>query len=140
MGGTLELPKGTPPCGEMPRLLLIDDDIHVAETLGELLGLEGFRVFVAHEAETGLALARTHQPDLVLCDLRLRGGMDGLGFARACREDARLRCLRLIAVSGYCRPENRKIAQAAGFDGLIGKPVDLAEVHAALQTRPVAVA
>jgi CheY-like chemotaxis protein len=113
--------------------LLIEDDLHVAETLGELLGLEGFRVLIAHDAGTGLALAHRHLPDIVLCDLRLRGAMDGLAVARACRADRNLMGLRLIAVSGYCRPEDRNRARAAGFDDLIGKPVELEAVHAAMR-------
>lgn len=120
-----------------PCLLLIEDDLHVAETLAELLGLEGFRVLVAHEAEAGLALARGHRPDLVLCDLRLGGGMDGTDFARACRAEPALRRLRLIAVSGYCQPRDRKEALDAGFDGLIGKPVELDDVHAAFRAARV---
>jgi two-component system CheB/CheR fusion protein len=115
-----------------PSLLLIDDDPHVVETLAELLGLEGFQVATALDGESGLCRAREVQPQLVLCDLTMRGGMDGYAFARACRADPSLRELRLIAVSGYCRPEDRNQAIAAGFDGLIGKPVDINQVCAAL--------
>ncbi|HET6184440.1 MAG TPA: response regulator [Acetobacteraceae bacterium] len=113
-------------------LLLIEDDPNVGETLAELLGLEGFCVRLAHDAEIGLSLARRQAPDLVLCDLKLRGRMDGLAFARACRADPSLNRLRIVAVSGYCRPEDRARALAAGFDGLVGKPVELAEIHAVL--------
>lgn len=130
---SLAIPSLTPPGSTGPSLLLIEDDLHVAETLAELLGLEGFRVAVAHRAEDGLALARAHQPDLVLCDLRLRGRLDGFGFAEACRSDPSLIGLRLVAASGYCRPEDRERALAAGFDGLLGKPIELEEVRAALR-------
>lgn len=114
------------------RLLLVDDDLHVAETLAELLELEGFCVRVAHDAYTGLQEARREPIDLVLCDLKLHGGMDGCGFAQACRLDPDLRDLLLIAVSGYDRPEDRRRAQEAGFDSLVSKPVDLARLHAAI--------
>ncbi len=112
------------------RILLIEDDPHVAETLAELLELEGFRMSVAYDAETGLAEAAA-LPDLVLCDLTLAGALDGHGFARACRADPVLGGLRLIAVSGYCSAQDRRDAIAAGFDDLIAKPVDLARIHAA---------
>lgn len=115
------------------RILLIEDDPHVAETLAELLGLEGFRMTVAHEAEAGLAEAAA-RPDLVLCDLTLPGALDGHGFARACRADPTLRTLRLIAVSGYCGAQDRRDAIAAGFDDLIAKPVDIARIHAVFRT------
>lgn len=112
------------------RILLIEDDPHVAETLAELLELEGFRVCVAQDAEAGLVEAAALH-DLVLCDLTLPGALDGHGFARACRADPALRALRLVAVSGYCSARDRREAIAAGFDDLIAKPVDLARVHAA---------
>jgi two-component system, chemotaxis family, CheB/CheR fusion protein len=117
-------------------ILLIDDDPHVAETLGELLGLEGFRVTVAQDAITGLVRARADRPDLVLCDLTLRGELDGRGFAAACRADPALRGLRLAAVSGYDRPDDVRGAMEAGFDCLIPKPVDLALIYAALPPAP----
>lgn len=115
------------------RILLIEDDLHVAETLAELLELEGFSVAVVHDAESGLDHAGAALPDLVLCDLTLPGALDGHGFARACRADPRLRGLRLVAVSGYCAAEDRRAAIASGFDELIAKPVDLARIEAAFE-------
>lgn len=114
------------------QLLLIDDDPHVAETLAELLELEGFSVRVAHDAYAGLQELHDVPPDLVLCDLTLPGGMDGCAFARACRADPDLSHLLLIAVSGYDRPEDRRRAQDAGFDNLVSKPVDLTRLHVAI--------
>ncbi|HSU06379.1 MAG TPA: response regulator [Acetobacteraceae bacterium] len=114
------------------RILLVEDDLHVAETLAELLELDGYQVCVAHDALTGLHQLARQPVDLVLCDLTLRGDMDGFGFAAACRADPMLRLLHLLAVSGYDRPEDRRRAQAAGFDDLVGKPVDLERIHAAI--------
>ncbi len=128
IGGRVE----TAPEAPGRHILLIEDDPHVAETLAELLALDGCRVSVAHDAEGGLERARALLPDLVLCDLTLPGTLDGHGFARACRADTRLHGLRLIAVSGYCRDEDRRRALESGFDELIGKPIDLARIHAAL--------
>ncbi len=128
--GTDTPASGRAPTG-MRRILLVEDNPRVAETLAELLELEGFRVAVAYDAAAGLEQARSRPADLILCDLSLPGGMDGFGFARACRGDPALCRMRLLAVSGHCRPEDHRRAEAAGFDGLIGKPVDLNRVHAA---------
>jgi two-component system CheB/CheR fusion protein len=114
------------------RILLVEDDLHVAETFAELLALEGYQVSVAHDATAGLDRLSRQPVDLVLCDLTLHGEMDGFGFAAACRADPMLRLLHLIAVSGYDRPEDRRRAQAAGFDDLVGKPVNLERIHAAI--------
>ncbi len=118
---------------ERSRILLIEDNPRVAETLAELLELEGFRVAVVHEAAAGLARARAEPPHMVLCDLTLPGSLDGYGFARACRADPGLRGLRLVAISGRCRAEDRGRAIDSGFDDLLAKPIELARVHAAFK-------
>ena len=119
------------------RILLVEDDPHVAETLAELLELEGYRVTVRHDALAALEQVRRDSADLVLCDLTLRGEMGGFAFARACRADSALRGLHLLAVSGYDRPEDRSRARASGFDGLVGKPVDLEAIRAAAGKSPL---
>ena len=104
----------------------------MAETLAELLELEGYCVTVRHDALAALDQVREDAADLVLCDLSLPGEMDGFAFARACRADSALRGLHLLAVSGYDRPEDRCRALASGFDGLVGKPVELEAIRAAV--------
>ena len=133
-GETERTPAGSQPSTEAKskRILLVEDDPHVAETLAELLELEGYRVTVRHDALAALEQVRRDLVDLVLCDLTLPGEMDGCGFARACRADSALRELHLLAVSGYDRPEDCQRARASGFDGLVGKPVDVEAVHAAV--------
>lgn len=135
--GELERPPAAQPASTLTgskRILLVEDDLHVAETFAELLELEGYRVTVAHDAAAALQQVR-HQPvDIVLCDLTLPGGMDGCGFARACRDDPMLRRLHLVAVSGYDGAEDRRRARSSGFDDLIGKPVDLERLHALIAT------
>ncbi len=111
------------------RILLVEDDLHVAETFAELLELEGYQVTVVHDAADALEQVRCRPVDLVLCDLTLPGDMDGCGFARACRDDPTLRRLHLVAVSGYDRPEDHRRARSSGFDDLVGKPVDLDRIH-----------
>ena len=72
------------------------------------------------------------RPDVALIDIGLPG-IDGYALARMTREQADLRAIRLIAVTGYGQAEDRARALAAGFDQHLTKPVDplaLAEVVA----------
>ncbi|MDB5813571.1 MAG: sensor hybrid histidine kinase [Rhodocyclales bacterium] len=108
----------------MSRILIVEDNEDVADVFAELVEMLGHRSAIAHDVERGLALAASWKPDLVLCDLGLPG--DGLEFARACKLSAALRDIRLVAMSGRDRPEDREAALDAGFDKLIGKPVDFA--------------
>jgi len=105
------------------RILVVDDNHDAAESLAKLLSLGGHRVMVAHDAESGLALALAEKPELLFLDL----GMPGMDGYELCRQ-ARARGLteaRIIALSGYGQSRDLQRSKAAGFDGHSIKPVDL---------------
>lgn len=78
------------------------------------------------------ALARyTELFDFAPCDLGLPV-MDGFAVARAIRGDPALRDRRLVAISGYARPDDVARSRRAGFDGHLAKPVTLAGLQAEL--------
>ena len=104
------------------HVLVVDDNVDAAETLAELVAMFGHRVEIAHDGPSALAKARTNPPDVVLCDIGLPG-MNGYEVARALRAEGASEA-RLVAVSGYARPEDRKKAADAGFDCHIAKPPD----------------
>jgi CheY-like chemotaxis protein len=95
--------------------------------MGDVLRLAGHEVQVAYEGRTGVELARTFHPDVVLCDLGLPD-VDGYAVAHALRADASCRDVYLIAVSGYRRQEDVERARRAGFDEHLAKPARLEEV------------
>ena len=106
------------------RILVVDDNCDVATMLAELLKLDGHEdVAVASDGAEALAAMRASTPDFVLCDLVLPGDLDGFTLARTCRGDAKLKALRLVAMSGYGGDEHRARALEAGFDDLLAKPV-----------------
>jgi CheY-like chemotaxis protein len=71
--------------------------------------------------------------DIVLCDIGLPD-IAGYEVARTLRRDEDLRGTRLVAVSGYAQPEDRKMAHDAGFDDHIAKPPDLDELKNIIAT------
>ncbi len=105
------------------RVLIIEDNADAAESLCALLRLCGHAAEVALTGAEGLELARTFVPDVVLCDLGMPE-MDGLRVAQAMRADPLLGGVRLIALTGYGRPEDVARAVHAGFDAHIIKPAD----------------
>jgi len=107
------------------RILIVEDNPDVAETMVEFLKFDGYDVDVAPDGAAALRSMRSALPDLVLCDLGLPGGMSGLDVARACRGDATIAGVRMVAVSGYGESDDRKRALDAGFDDLLVKPVRL---------------
>jgi PAS domain S-box-containing protein len=105
-------------------VLIIEDSEDARQSLSLALGLMGYCVRVAGDGRTGIEEARELRPAVVLCDIGLPD-MDGYEIARRLRLDEDLRSTRLIALSGYTRPEDRARARDAGFDAHIAKPPDL---------------
>jgi CheY-like chemotaxis protein len=96
-----------------------------------LLALWGHEGRAACDGPSGLAAARRFRPEVILADLSLPG-MDGYRLARRLRS---VRCLRgtlLIAVTAQGAAAYRRRARAAGFDGYIIKPAELAEMRTLL--------
>jgi CheY-like chemotaxis protein len=100
-------------------ILVVDDDIGVANALGRLLRGCGHTVHLAYTTVEGLELAARTKPDLILHDLTMPA-IDGHEAARRLRRMPLLRRALLIACSGSL--EERK-AREAGFDGWLAKPI-----------------
>jgi CheY-like chemotaxis protein len=112
------------PASVRRRVLVIEDNVDAADSLRELLELDGHAVSVAHDGPDGIAKAHAFRPDLVLCDIGLPG-MDGYAVAGAFRADGALRDVHLVALSGYALPEDLRRAAEAGFDDHLAKPPSL---------------
>ncbi|HEX8790618.1 MAG TPA: ATP-binding protein [Polyangiaceae bacterium] len=106
---------------ESRRVLVIEDNVDAADSMRELLEYDGHDARVAYDGVTAVALAHEFHPDVVLCDIGLPG-MDGYAVARAMRAEADLAGTYLVALSGYSRPEDRRLSAEAGFDRHIAKP------------------
>jgi CheY-like chemotaxis protein len=107
------------------RVLIIEDNLDIAESLQELIMDFGHETRIAGRGAEGVGLARSFHPDIVLCDIGLPGGMDGYAVARTLREDPALQGITLIALTGYGQGEDRRRVQEAGFDRHLIKPVDI---------------
>jgi PAS domain S-box-containing protein len=102
-------------------ILVIEDNVDTAESVGQLLALEGHRIQLATDGRSGMAKARELVPDVVLCDIGLPD-VDGYEVARELRADPALHGMRLVALSGYTLQEDKERAKQAGFDAHLGKP------------------
>jgi signal transduction histidine kinase len=109
------------------RVLVVDDNVDAALTLADVVALFGHAAEVVHDGPAALAAARARRPDVVLCDIGLPG-MSGYEVAEALRRELGPG-VRLVAVSGYARPEDVARAHEAGFDAHVAKPADPAELE-----------
>ncbi|MBA3398272.1 MAG: response regulator [Deltaproteobacteria bacterium] len=115
---------------ESLQLLLVDDNPDAAELLAEIMAAYGHEVRVAHSGPDALAILESFEPDAGILDIGLPV-MDGYELARRVRE--RLPDIRLIAVTGYGQPDDRKRTAAAGFDEHLVKPVTIANLTTTLE-------
>jgi CheY-like chemotaxis protein len=113
------------------RVLVVEDNRDTADSLSLLLEILGQEVSVAYTGPEGVARAVAWVPDLVLCDIGLPG-LDGFGVAAALRQHPATARARIVAVTGYGSAEDRRRAREAGFDQLLQKPVDQADLEQVL--------
>ncbi|MBV8804492.1 MAG: MASE1 domain-containing protein [Sinobacteraceae bacterium] len=113
------------------RILIVDDNVDAAESLGTMLAYSGHDVRVAHRGAEALSAAREFSPNVMILDLGMPE-MDGYAVARAVRSDPKFDSTRLIALSGYGQPEDRRRTADVGFDEHLVKPVEHDVLNAAL--------
>ena len=99
-----------------------------------LLQSVGHTVLSATDAEAGLTLARTEQPDLILMDIQLPG-MDGLEAAVLLKRDDATRAIPLIAPTALAMKGDEERIRAAGCDGYIAKPMRYKDFLAAIEAQ-----
>ena len=90
----------------------------------------GYRVLTARDGQTAMTLARTEQPDLVILDLLLPGGMDGLEVCRRLRRDPALANMPVIMLTARIEETDRLIGLELGADDYVTKPFSPREVVA----------
>ena len=105
------------------RLLVVDDDRHVADAMALLLETRGYEVAVALSGPEAIELAAVLEPRIVFLDIGM-AGMDGFETARRLRAAAPdARHQHLVAVSGYADEAFDAACRQAGFDRFVTKPV-----------------
>jgi CheY-like chemotaxis protein len=117
----------TPPITRGRRVLIVEDNVDSAESLAMLLSVAGHDVRTTHDGVGALQTLESFAAELILLDIGLPG-MDGYLVAQTIRERHRQQPLRLYALSGYGRQEDRALALASGFDAHLTKPVDPAHL------------
>jgi CheY-like chemotaxis protein len=123
-GGMPGLGGEEPPVSpERLRILIVEDDTIIAWTLEALLSEMGHEVVdIAPTGERALASAAEFEPDLVMMDINLGSGMNGIEAAEGI---SRSHAARVVFVSAYGDPETRdKVQQAVPGAQILTKPVD----------------
>jgi PAS domain S-box-containing protein len=114
------------------RVLLVDDNVDAMEMMAFLLAEMGYEAWTTADAGQLEQMALEKQPDVIVLDIGLPG-VDGYELARMLKAHPQLHAIRLVAHTGYGSPEDRRKAQAAGFDAHLVKPAELDDLEKALQ-------
>ena len=115
----------------MGKVLVVEDNPANMTLATFLLKSAGHTVLSATDAESGLTLARSDQPDLILMDIQLPG-MDGLQATALLKADASTRAIPVIALTALAMKGDEERIRAAGCDGYIAKPLAYREFLATI--------
>ena len=110
--------------GQMPRVLIVEDNELNRDMLSRRLERRGWTTLVAIDGQEGIDAARQEQPDLILMDLSLPE-VSGLDATRIIRGMSEIGSVPIIALSAHAMLEDRASALAAGCDEFETKPVNI---------------
>lgn len=106
----------------MKRILIVDDQPDLRELVRMTLEIDGHEVHEAEDGPSALQAVRRLAPELVMLDVMMPGGMDGLAVCRALRADPTRRRTRVVMLSARGQKVDIEAGRAAGADAYLAKP------------------
>jgi CheY-like chemotaxis protein len=109
------------------KVVVVEDNELNMKLFREVLESSGYRMLEAGTGERAVALTTEHRPDLVLMDIHLPD-IDGVEALRMLRGDERTASIPVLALTAQAMEGDRERFLAAGFDGYLSKPVNIADL------------
>lgn len=113
----------------MAKILLVEDNEMNRDMLSRRLERRGYQVVLAEDGATGVSLARSETPDLILMDMSLPV-MDGWEATRQIKAAPETKAIPVIALTAHAMAGDEEKALAAGCNDYETKPVDLPKLLA----------
>jgi DNA-binding response OmpR family regulator len=113
---------------EKSKILIIEDDLDVADMLNAYFRVQGYEVFTSNWGEDGIRAVSTIRPDLVILDIRLPD-IDGYEVARRLRADRKTNIIPIIFLTEKRDRADRLQGLEIGADDYITKPFDVQELR-----------
>jgi len=110
----------------MHKILIVEDNEKNMKLVRDVLQAKGYVTIEAVTGEDGVRLAIEHVPDLILMDIQLPG-ISGIETLQVLRRNPDTAKIPAIAVTASVMQQDRKHIVEAGFDGYLGKPINLKE-------------
>ena len=111
----------------MKKILIVDDEQDIVESLKFVLEVSGFVCYTAYNGEDGLKLAKEIMPDLIILDVMMPK-INGFKISRLLKYDAKYKNIPILMVTARTQEEDKLIGEETGADEYITKPFELEEV------------
>jgi DNA-binding response OmpR family regulator len=115
------------------KILIVDDEIDLVETVRFPLEMEGYNVLVSHNGEDGLNQARKETPDLILLDLMLPK-LDGYKVCRLLKFDERYKHIPILMLTAKTQEKDKTLGMETGANEYITKPFEMDELLEKVKT------
>jgi CheY-like chemotaxis protein len=116
----------------MTTILVVEDNEMNREMLSRRLERKGYKVLIATDGDTGIAVARASRPDLILMDMSLPV-VDGWEATRRMKADHALQHIPVVALTAHAMANDRDKALEAGCDDYDTKPIELPRLLAKIE-------
>ena len=118
----------------MKKIVVIDDDSSLRESIAEILTLSGYSVSTAENGKTGIETTLKELPDLILCDVMMPG-LDGYGVLHILHRHPETKHIPFIFLTGKIELEDMRKGMSIGADDYLVKPFEEIDLLNAIQLR-----
>ncbi len=108
----------------MKKILIVDDEQDIVESLKFVLEVSGYTCYCAYNGEDGLRMAKELAPDLIILDVMMPK-INGYKISRLLKYDKKYKDIPIIMVTARSQEEDKLIGEETGADEYITKPFDL---------------
>ena len=111
----------------MKKILIVDDEQDIVESLKFVLEVSGFVCYTAYNGEDGLNLAKEIMPDLIILDVMMPK-INGYKISRLLKYDNKYKDIPIIMVTARSQLEDKMIGEETGVNEYITKPFELDDI------------
>jgi DNA-binding response OmpR family regulator len=115
------------------KILIVDDEVDLVETVRFPLEMEGFHVLVSYNGEDALNQARKENPDLILLDLMLPK-LDGYKVCRLLKFDDRYKHIPILMLTAKTQEKDKALGMETGANEYITKPFEMDDLLKKVKT------
>jgi len=115
------------------KILIVDDEVDLVETIRFPLEGEGFNVLASYDGEDALNQARKENPDLILLDVMLPK-LNGYKVCRLLKFDERYKHIPILMLTAKTQAKDKTLGKETGADEYLTKPFDIEELLAKVKS------